>query len=135
MKFLLKLISYVYRLVITIRHWLFDIDLLKSETFDIPVICVGNITVGGTGKTPAEEMIIDYMRSYYHVALLSRGYGRRTSGYIEVKSNSSYRDVGTSLPCILGQGTPWVCFVITVFISYLLTKLFMNFKFGRLLIG
>ena len=41
----------------------------------------------------------------------------------------------TSLPCILGQGTPWVCFVITVFISYLLTKLFMNFKFGRLLIG
>ena len=94
MKFLLKLISYVYRLVITIRHWLFDIDLLKSETFDIPVICVGNITVGGTGKTPAAEMIIDYMRSYYHVALLSRGYGRRTSGYIEVKSNSSYRDVG-----------------------------------------
>lgn len=94
MKFLLELISYVYRLVITIRHWLFDIDLLKSETFDIPIICVGNITVGGTGKTPAAEMIIDYMRSYYHVALLSRGYGRRTSGYVEVKSNSSYRDVG-----------------------------------------
>lgn len=94
MKFLLKLISYIYRLVITIRHWMFDVGLLKSEKFDIPIICVGNITVGGTGKTPAAEMIIDYMRSYYHVALLSRGYGRRTSGYLEVKSNSSYRDVG-----------------------------------------
>ena len=94
MKFLLKLVSYIYRLVITIRHWLFDIGLLKSVKFDIPIICVGNITVGGTGKTPAAEMIIDYMRSYYHVALLSRGYGRRTSGYVEVKCNSSYRDVG-----------------------------------------
>ncbi len=94
MKFLLKLISYLYRLVITIRHWLFDVGLLKSEKFDIPIICVGNITVGGTGKTPAAEMIIDYMRSFYHVALLSRGYGRRTSGYIEVEKNSSYRDVG-----------------------------------------
>lgn len=94
MRFFLKLLSYFYRLVITIRHWLFDIGLLKSEKFDIPIICVGNITVGGTGKTPAAEMIIDYMRSYYHVALLSRGYGRRTSGYIEVKKNSSYRDVG-----------------------------------------
>lgn len=94
MKFLLKLISYLYRLVITIRHWLFDINLLKSKKFDIPIICVGNITVGGTGKTPAAEMIIDYMHSYYHVALLSRGYGRRTSGYIEVQKNSSYRDVG-----------------------------------------
>lgn len=94
MKFLLKLVSYIYRLVITIRHWLFNIGLLKSVKFDIPIICVGNITVGGTGKTPAAEMIIDYMRSYYHVALLSRGYGRRTSGYVEVKCNSSYRDVG-----------------------------------------
>ena len=94
MKFLLKLVSYIYRLVITIRHWLFNIGLLKSVKFDIPIICVGNITVGGTGKTPAAEMIIDYMRSCYHVALLSRGYGRRTSGYVEVKCNSSYRDVG-----------------------------------------
>ena len=94
MKFLLKLVSYIYRMVITVRHWLFDIGFLKSEEFDIPIICVGNITVGGTGKTPAAEMIIDYMRSHYRVALLSRGYGRRTSGYIEVKNTSSYRDVG-----------------------------------------
>ena len=94
MSFLMKLLSYVYRMVISIRHLMFDSHLLKSHKFDIPIICVGNITVGGTGKTPTAEMIVSYMKQYYNVALLSRGYGRRTKGYIEVQSSSSYRDVG-----------------------------------------
>lgn len=94
MKFLLKLLSYPYRMVVYIRHWMFDCGLLKSEKFDIPIICVGNITVGGTGKTPTAEMILAYMQQHYRVALLSRGYGRRTKGYMEVRTNSSYRDVG-----------------------------------------
>ena len=94
MNFFLKLLSYPYRMVVSIRHWMFDCGLLKSEKFPIPIICVGNITVGGTGKTPTAEMIMRYMKSYYNVALLSRGYGRRTKGYMEVKTTSSYRDVG-----------------------------------------
>jgi tetraacyldisaccharide 4'-kinase len=94
MKFLLKLLSYPYRMAITIRHWMFDCGLLKSHSFPVPIICVGNITVGGTGKTPTAEMIVGYMQSHYNVALLSRGYGRRTKGYLEVKTSSSYRDVG-----------------------------------------
>lgn len=81
-------------MAITIRHWLFDIKVLKQQSFSTPIICVGNITVGGTGKTPTAELIINYMRPHYRVALLSRGYGRRTKGYYEVKPNSSYRDVG-----------------------------------------
>lgn len=81
-------------MVISIRHWMFDSGLIKSHQFKTPIICVGNITVGGTGKTPTAEMIIDNMMPYYRVALLSRGYGRRTKGYIEVEKNSSYRDVG-----------------------------------------
>ena len=89
-----KLLSYIYRMVIAIRHWLFDINVLKSQKFNIPIICVGNITVGGTGKTPTAEMIIDTMKPTYKVALLSRGYGRRTKGYSEVTLDSSYRDVG-----------------------------------------
>ena len=89
-----KLLSYIYRMVIAIRHWLFDINVLKSQKFNIPIICVGNITVGGTGKTPTAEMIIDTMKPTYKVALLSRGYGRRTEGYREVTLDSSYRDVG-----------------------------------------
>lgn len=94
MKIILKLVSYIYRMVISFRHWMFDSGLLKSEKFKTPIICVGNITVGGTGKTPTAEMIIDYMMPYYRIALLSRGYGRRTKGYREVDVNSSYRDVG-----------------------------------------
>ena len=94
MSFLMKLLSYPYQMVISIRHWMFNCGLLKSEKFNTPVICVGNITVGGTGKTPTAEMIVDYMKDHYKVAVLSRGYGRRTKGYLEVKSTSSYRDVG-----------------------------------------
>ena len=76
------------------RHFLFDIGVLKSEKFDIPIVCVGNITVGGTGKTPSAEMIIEYMSKTHNVALLSRGYGRKTKGYREVTLDDSYRDVG-----------------------------------------
>lgn len=94
MKFFLKILSGFYYVAIKLRHWLFDCGLLKSRKFKTPIICVGNITVGGTGKTPAAEMIIAYMQQFYNVALLSRGYGRRTKGYIEVTPSSSYRDVG-----------------------------------------
>ena len=94
MGFWLKMLSYPYQMAITVRHWLFDCKLLKREKFKTPIICVGNITVGGTGKTPTAEMIVEYMKNYYNVAVLSRGYGRRTKGYLEVKTSSSYRDVG-----------------------------------------
>ncbi len=94
MKFLLKILSGLYYMAISFRHWLFDCGLLKSHKFKTPIICVGNITVGGTGKTPTAEMIINYMQREYNIALLSRGYGRRTTGYMEVTNKSSYRDVG-----------------------------------------
>ena len=81
-------------MAITLRHWMFDCKLIKSQNFKTPIICVGNITVGGTGKTPTAETIVGYMKQYYNVAVLSRGYGRRTKGYLEVKTTSSYRDVG-----------------------------------------
>ena len=84
----------LYKLGVTFRHRLFDWGLLKSERFDIPIVCVGNITVGGTGKTPMVEMIVDYMSQHHRVAVLSRGYGRRTKGYLEVRADARYRDVG-----------------------------------------
>ncbi len=58
----------LYKLGVTFRHRLFDWGLLKSERFDIPIVCVGNITVGGTGKTPMVEMIVDYMSQHHRVA-------------------------------------------------------------------
>ena len=84
----------IFKAVVTLRHRLFDWGVLKSQKFDIPIICIGNITVGGTGKTPMAEMIIAYMSQTRRVALLSRGYGRRTKGYREVETSAHYRDVG-----------------------------------------
>ena len=90
----MKLLSYVYRMVISISHLMFDSHLLKSHKFDIPIICVGNITVGGTGKTPTAEYLLAMLKPHYNVAILSRGYGRRTKGYREVQVTDHYSDVG-----------------------------------------
>ena len=73
---------------------LFDMNILRSEKFDIPIICVGNITVGGTGKTPAVEMLVEHYSENYNVAILSRGYGRITKGYRVVQVDDNYRNVG-----------------------------------------
>ncbi len=87
-------LAFFYRLVVSFRHHLFDWGVLKSKKFDIPIICIGNITVGGTGKTPMAEMLIAYMMRTHRVALLSRGYGRKTKGYREVTPTDHYRQVG-----------------------------------------
>ncbi len=91
---ILTILSKLYSFAIGLRNRLFDWGMLKVYEFDTPIICVGNITVGGTGKTPMTEMIVSYMSRYHKVAVLSRGYGRRTKGYIEVTESSHYRDVG-----------------------------------------
>ena len=93
-KILLMPAAFLYKQAVRLRHRLFDWGVLRSEKFDVPVICIGNITVGGTGKTPMAEMVIAYMRQTHNVALLSRGYGRRTKGYLEVGADAHYRDVG-----------------------------------------
>uniref|UniRef100_UPI004057C168 tetraacyldisaccharide 4'-kinase n=1 Tax=Alistipes sp. TaxID=1872444 RepID=UPI004057C168 len=94
MKFLLGIFAWIYTMVIAIRHRLYDWGVFKSYSFDIPIICVGNITVGGTGKTPTVEYLISILSSDYTIAVLSRGYGRRTKGYREVQTSDSYLDVG-----------------------------------------
>lgn len=81
-------------MVITLRHCLYDWGVKKSYSFDIPVVCVGNITVGGTGKTPTAEYLLAALKPHYNVAILSRGYGRRTKGYREVQVDDNYADVG-----------------------------------------
>lgn len=94
LNFLLAPAAFLYKTAVTLRHRLFDWGVLKSERFDVPVVCIGNITVGGTGKTPMAEMVIAFMAQRHRVALLSRGYGRRTKGYREVSCESTYREVG-----------------------------------------
>ena len=92
-KWLLPL-SWLYGLGVRVRNALFDVGLLKSESFDVPVISVGNITVGGTGKTPHVEYLIGLLRNSCHVAVLSRGYKRKSRGYIVAGKDSTARTIG-----------------------------------------
>ncbi|MCC8087657.1 MAG: tetraacyldisaccharide 4'-kinase [Rikenellaceae bacterium] len=93
-KFFTAPLSWLYGLTIAIRHKLFDWGILKVEEFDIPVVCVGNLAVGGTGKTPHAEYIINVLKNHYNVALLSRGYKRRTRGFILADTTTSYLKIG-----------------------------------------
>lgn len=87
-------LSWVYGLATALRNRLFDWGVLESRSFPIPVICVGNITVGGTGKTPHVEYLIRLLSPQYKIAVLSRGYKRRTSGYVLAKTDSKMTDIG-----------------------------------------
>ena len=87
-------LSWLYGLVVHIRHKLFDLKILRSEEFDIPVVCIGNLTVGGTGKTPVAELLIERFSEHYRVGVLSRGYRRRTKGFVLSTPTSSARTIG-----------------------------------------
>ncbi len=77
-----------------IRNFLFNAGILKSKEFNIPVICIGNITVGGTGKTPHTEYLLATLRNDFRVACLSRGYKRQTSGFILSTLQSTAEEIG-----------------------------------------
>ncbi len=79
---------------VSLRNSLYDWGTYKSVEFDIPIVCVGNLTVGGTGKTPMTEYLVQLLSQRYNVAVLSRGYKRRTSGFIIAKPDMSYRRIG-----------------------------------------
>lgn len=93
-KLLLLPISWVYGIIIFFRNLLFDTGLIKSESYDIPVITVGNITVGGTGKTPHTEYLVRLLSENYRVAVLSRGYQRKTKGFLLADTDSGVADLG-----------------------------------------
>ena len=81
-------------MVVGLRNEMFDLKILSSREFDFPTISVGNITVGGTGKTPHTEYIIRLLRKSLKVATLSRGYKRKTRGFLVAEANSSVKQVG-----------------------------------------
>ncbi len=87
-------LSWIYGLVVKTRNAFFEMGLLKSRSFNVPVISVGNITVGGTGKTPHVEYLVDLLQSKYNVAVLSRGYKRKTKGFVLADDKSTAADIG-----------------------------------------
>jgi len=93
-RILLYPFSLLYGLVVGIRNILFDCKILKSIQFNIPVISVGNITVGGTGKTPHVEYLINLLKEKRNIAVLSRGYKRKTKGFQIADNQSTCADIG-----------------------------------------
>jgi tetraacyldisaccharide 4'-kinase len=87
-------LSWLYGLGVTLRDILYESGVLKSRSFDIPIISVGNITVGGTGKTPHTEYLIRLLSERYQVGVLSRGYKRKTKGYRLATSSTPMREIG-----------------------------------------
>ena len=86
--------SWLYGLAVIIRNELFELNILKTRRFDIPVISVGNITVGGAGKTPHVEYLIRLLKDKMKVAVLSRGYKRKSRGYVLAGNNTPMREIG-----------------------------------------
>lgn len=93
-RILLLPISLIYWLVIAIRNGLFEKEILKSTTFGLPVICVGNLSVGGTGKSPMVEFLVRFLKDKTKPAILSRGYKRRTEGYVLAAPGHTALDIG-----------------------------------------
>jgi len=86
--------SWIYGWVVFIRNLLYDMKFFHSEEFEIPVISVGNITVGGTGKTPHTEYLIKLLKSNFRVSVLSRGYRRKSKGFRLVETTSDVMETG-----------------------------------------
>lgn len=84
----------LYGLITSIRNLLYDKGILKSYSFDVPIIAVGNLSVGGTGKTPQIEYLIRLLSEKYKVAVLSRGYKRSTEGFILADENATASSIG-----------------------------------------
>lgn len=87
-------VALLYGIVMLVRNKLFDWKILPVSSFRIPVISVGNLSMGGSGKTPHVEYIVNLLKDKYKVATLSRGYGRNTKGFIEANEDSDYLQIG-----------------------------------------
>jgi tetraacyldisaccharide 4'-kinase len=86
--------SFLYGSIVYIRNYLFDKNILKSLAFNLPIIGVGNLSVGGTGKSPMVEYLIRLLKDKYEIATLSRGYKRRTKGYALANAQTTAIDIG-----------------------------------------
>src|SRR5437868_9864225 len=91
---LLLPVAMIYWLVIGVRNFLYDKRILRSSSFGLPVICVGNLSIGGTGKSPMVELLLQCLSPVYRVATLSRGYRRKTTGYLLAGDHTTSLEIG-----------------------------------------
>ena len=93
-RFVLFPLSILYGFILWVRNKLYDKNILRSVSFNFPIICVGNLSVGGTGKTPMVEYIVRLLKDEYKVATMSRGYKRRTKGFAIADKSTTALDIG-----------------------------------------
>jgi tetraacyldisaccharide 4'-kinase len=84
----------VYGAGVMVRNWMYDKSILKTSHFNIPIICIGNLSVGGTGKSPMVEYLVGLLKDQFKVATLSRGYMRRTKGYLLANNTTTALEIG-----------------------------------------
>src|SRR5829696_5932270 len=93
-RILLLPFALVFGLIVWIRNWLYKKNILRSTSFGLPIICVGNLSVGGTGKSPMVEYLVLHLKNRFKVATLSRGYKRKTKGYALASDQTTAIDIG-----------------------------------------
>jgi tetraacyldisaccharide 4'-kinase len=94
LKFILLPFSLIYGIITFVRNKLYDVSFFKSKSFDFPIISIGNLSLGGTGKTPHTEYLIRLLSPKFKLATLSRGYGRKTKGYLIADAFTNANDIG-----------------------------------------
>lgn len=87
-------LSLLYALVVRLRNWCFDKHIFSSAHFNLPIICIGNLAAGGTGKSPMVEFLIRNLQDHFEIAVLSRGYKRKTRGYALADAGTTALDIG-----------------------------------------
>lgn len=110
-RILLFPVSLLYGSVVWIRNRLFDKNILPSTSFNLPIICVGNLSAGGTGKSPLIEKLIGFLKDRHKVAVLSRGYKRKTEGYAMANPSTTALDIGDE-PYLFYQKFPDVTITV-----------------------
>ena len=104
-RILLLPFSIIYWLTVWIRNFFYDTKILRSSSFGLPIICVGNLSVGGTGKSPMVEFLIGHLKDKFKLATLSRGYKRKTTGYVLANEHTTSLDIGDE-PMLFHQKFP-----------------------------
>src|SRR4051812_42926308 len=104
-RILLLPFSIIYWLAVWMRNFFYDTKIIRSSSFGLPIICVGNLSVGGTGKSPMVEFLIGHLKDKFKLATLSRGYKRKTTGYALANEQTTSLDIGDE-PMLFHQKFP-----------------------------
>ncbi|HYC29222.1 MAG TPA: tetraacyldisaccharide 4'-kinase, partial [Chitinophagaceae bacterium] len=93
-RILLFPLSFIYGIIVFLRNRMYDKSVFSATSFNLPIICVGNLSVGGTGKSPMVELIARNLKGKYKIAILSRGYKRKTKGYALANERTTALEIG-----------------------------------------